>query len=295
MKSFAFDAWDGGRLIVNRDFSPLLCLHGLTTFDSLMGFSGGRVAKNVLRERTTTRYDLADASGETRAFFLKRHWRPPLAERIKPWLRFQRPILGARNEWDAIQRFHRAGIATMIPVALGESSGRSFLLTAAIEGCCKLTEWMAERSGSLQNGEVKTLRRIIAGVADVARTMHAAGMHHQDFYLTHLMVPLGEIAAIGEAAAPAAQAGPSPGAQTPRPIHVLDLGRVRWRRRLSRRWIIKDLAQLDYSASRVTAGDRLRFLTAYLGRPVENTDRPLIRRVLRKSRAIARHSKKNGL
>ena len=73
MKSFAFDAWDGGRLTVNRDFAPLLCQHGLTTFDSLMDFSGGRVAKNVLRERTTTRLDLADGSGESRAFFLKRH------------------------------------------------------------------------------------------------------------------------------------------------------------------------------------------------------------------------------
>ena len=162
----------------------------------------------------------------------------------------------------------------MIPVARGEGSGRSFLLTAGIEGCCKLTEWMAARSSALHNGELRALRQIIAGVADVARTMHAAGMHHQDFYLTHLMFP---------------QSGSS------RPIHVLDLGRVRWRRRLSRRWIIKDLAQLDYSASRVTASDRLRFLTAYLGRAVKNTDRPLIRRVLQKSRAIARHSKKNGL
>jgi heptose I phosphotransferase len=282
VKSFAFDAWDSGRLTVNRDFSPLLSLHGLTTFESLMDFSGGRVAKNVLRERTTTRIDLADGSGETRAFFLKRHRRPPLAEFVKPWLRLQRPILGAKNEWDAILRFHQASIATMIPVALGESGGRSFLLTAAIEGCCKLTEWTAERSGSLHNGQLQTLHQIIAGVADVARTMHAAGMHHQDFYLTHLMVPLDRTSDNCEGTVPT-------------PIHVLDLGRVRWRRRLSSRWIIKDLSQLDFSASRLTASDRLRFLTAYLGRPVADTDRPLIRRVLQKSRAIARHSKKNGL
>jgi heptose I phosphotransferase len=277
VKNFAFDVWDGGRLTVNRDFSPLLLLNGLTTFDLLMDFSGGRVAKNVLRERTTTRIELADEAGVERIFFLKRHRRPPLVELVKPWLRLQRPIHGARNEWDAILRFHQTGIATMLPVVLGEERGRSFLLTAAIEGCCKVTEWLTDHAGSLRNGQLQSLRQIVDGVAEVARTMHAAGMHHQDFYLTHLMLPI--------------DGTPQ---QAPK-IHVLDLGRVRWHSRLSSRWIVKDLAQLDYSASRITASDRLRFLTAYLGRPVEKSDRPLIRRVLRKSRAISRHSVKNGL
>jgi heptose I phosphotransferase len=275
VKSFAFDTSDGGRLTVNREFAPLLETHGLTTFDAIMSFSGGQIAKNLLRERTTTRLELADASGQMQTFFLKRHLRPPLVEYVKPLLRLQRPILGARNEWEAILRFHQAGIATMIPVALGEQSGRSFLLTAGIEGCCKLTEWLASRSAALHNGELRTLRQIIAGVADVARTMHAAGMHHQDFYLTHLML--------------------SKNGSSPRPIHVLDLGRVRWQRRLSRRWIVKDLAQLHYSASRVTASDGLRFLTRYLDRPLANADRLLVGSILRKSRAIALHSKKNGL
>lgn len=282
MKSFAFDSWDGGRLTINRDFSPILSLHGLTTFEAVMDFSGGQIAKNVLRERTTTRLDLA-AAGKTQTFFLKRHERPPLSEFLKPWLRLKRPILGARNEWEAILRFHQARIATMIPVALGELNDRSFLLTAAIEGCRKLTEWMVQQNDSLQNGQLQTLRQIIVHVAEVARTMHAAGMHHQDFYLTHLMIPLG-------ASSVAQGIGTSTG-----PVHVLDLGRVRWRRRLLQRWIVKDLAQLDYSASQLTASDRLRFLTAYLGRPLDNTDRSLIRRVLQKSRAIARHSEKNGL
>jgi heptose I phosphotransferase len=277
VKSLAFDVWDGGRLTVNREFVPLLRRNGLTTFDSLMSFSGGQVAKNVHRERTTTRIDLPDESGEPRSFFLKRHERPPLWEIVKPWLRLQRPLHGARNEWEAILRFHQTGIPTMVPAALGESQGRSFLLTAAIEGCRKLTEWMSEHQGALRNGQLQTLRQIIAGVADVARTMHQSGLHHQDFYLTHLMVPLG------------AQA------MTPVPIHVLDLGRVRWHRHLSARWIVKDLGQLNYSASRVSASDRLRFLTAYLGRPVQKGDQSLIRGVLAKSRAIARHTHKNGL
>jgi heptose I phosphotransferase len=277
VKNFAFDVWDGGRLTVNREFSPLLARNGLTTCDALMAYSAGLFAKNVLRERTTTRLELTSTAGESRVFFLKRHRRPPLVEYVKPWLRLQRPILGARNEWEAILRFHEVGLATMIPVALGEARGRSCLLTAAIEGCRKLSEWMIEQAGSHRNGQRQTWQQTIAGVADVARTMHAAGLHHQDFYLTHLMLPLEK----------------EPGKT--RKIRVLDLGRVRWHRRLSSRWVVKDLGQLDYSASGASSSDRLRFLTNYFGRRLENSDRPLIRRIVHKSRAIARHSQKNGL
>jgi heptose I phosphotransferase len=277
VKSFAFDVWDGGRLTVNRDFSPLLIRNALTTFDSLMDYSAGQFAKNVLRERTTTRLELASSAGDRKVFFLKRHRRPPLVEYVKPWLRLQRPILGARNEWEAILRFHEVGIATMTPVALGESRGRSCLMTKAIEGCCKLSEWTQAQQGTLRNGQRETWHQAITGVAQVARTMHAAGLHHQDFYLTHLMLPLEEEH------------------EHSRRIRVLDLGRVRWHRRLSSRWVVKDLGQLDYSASRATSSDRLRFLTTYFGRRLQKADRRLIRRILRKSRAIARHSAKNGL
>ncbi|MGH7201974.1 MAG: lipopolysaccharide kinase InaA family protein, partial [Planctomycetaceae bacterium] len=78
-------------------------------------------------------------------------------------------------------------------------------------------------------------------------------------------------------------------------LHVIDLGRARRRRRLSRRWIVKDLAQLNYSAAGVTRADRLRFVRAYLGRPIREDDRRLLARIGRKTRAIARHSRKNRL
>ena len=274
MKSFAFDGWDGGRLTVNREFAPLLTQHALTTFDAIANYSGGQVAKNVLRERTTARLDLEDADGTSRTLYLKRHQRPGAWELMKPLFRLARPIVGARNEWEAILRFHACGIATMVPVALGESGSRSFLVTEGIADCEKLTAWMQAHQHSRQNGQLGSLRDIVAGVADVARTMHAAGLHHQDFYLTHLMVP---------------QRGRSA------TIHVLDLGRARFQPRLARRWIVKDLAQLNYSAAGVSSSDRLRFLTRYLGHRPTRNDRALVTRIVRKSGAIARHSRKNGL
>jgi heptose I phosphotransferase len=274
VKSFAFDEWDGGRLTVNRQFASLLTRHSLTTFDAIANFTGGQVAKNVLPERTTTRLDLEDEEGATRTLYLKRHTRPRVTELIKPLMRLTRPIVGARNEWEAILRFHEVGIPTMVPVALGEAGGRSFLITEGIEGCQKLTVWMDAHKHALHNGQLASLRKIAQGVADVARAMHAAGMHHQDFYLTHLMMP---------------QSGASV------PIRVLDLGRARFQPRLARRWIVKDLAQLNYSAIGVPSTERLRFLARYLGRAVTRRDRPLMRNIVRKSQAIARHSRKNGL
>ncbi len=274
MKSFAFDDWDGGRLTVNRQFAPLLKRHGLTTFDAIANYTGGQVAKNAVRERSTIRLDLADAGGSTRTLYLKRHRPPRLWELVKPLLRLTLPIVGARNEWEAIVRFHEAGIATMEPVALGEHAGRSFVMTEGIAGCQKLTTWIDARRHTLRNGELAALRTIVAGVADVARTMHAAGLHHQDFYLTHLMVP---------------EKGPAT------PIHVLDLGRAQHHSRLADRWVVKDLAQLNYSVAGIPASERLRFLTHYLGHKPTRGDRTLLRQIARKSRAIARHSRKNGL
>ncbi|MGE5194362.1 MAG: lipopolysaccharide core heptose(I) kinase RfaP, partial [Deltaproteobacteria bacterium] len=74
-----------------------------------------------------------------------------------------------------------------------------------------------------------------------------------------------------------------------------DLGRARQRARLSRRWIIKDLAQLDFSARRLSCRDRLRFLRLYLGRPFRPADRWLVRQIMMKSSWIAAHTAKNNL
>jgi len=272
----ALENWDDDRLIVNRDFAETLRRGGLTTFEAFMHEELGNVAKNLLRERTTFRLSLTADDGRLREFFLKRHRPSPLKEHVKPWLRFTRPILGARNEWNAIHRFHAAGIPTMVPVALGERGGESFLLTEAIPACCKLSVWMETHLGhdgrsSLPEEEVAG---IVDGIADVARRMHRRGLHHQDFYLTHLLLPVDD---------------------PRRGIHVIDLGRALQRRRLGRRWIVKDLAQLNYSARLFPAWTRRRFLERYLGRPLQASDGRLRAQIDRKTARIARHSQKHRL
>lgn len=239
-----------------------------------MNYSGGRVAKNLLRERTTVQIELDDADGTRRAFYLKRHLPPPWKEYVKPLLRLTRPILGARNEWHAIIQFHKVGIETMIPVAVGERGRTSFLLTESIDGCQKLSQWMENSRRSNDTSADHLTASMVDRVAQVARTMHAAGLHHQDFYLTHLMVPDDDPC---------------------RKLYVIDLGRACRRKRLSQRWIVKDLAQLNYSAGSLSQNDRRRFLECYLDRALQDSDRPFVRRIERKTEAIARHSRKNRL
>ncbi|MEO1999111.1 MAG: lipopolysaccharide kinase InaA family protein [Planctomycetaceae bacterium] len=269
---FELDLHDQGQLTINRDHVGTLQQHGLTTFRSLMDFSGGQIAKNVLRERTTTRLELDDGHGGLCCYYLKRHRRSSWREYIKPLLRLTRPILGARNEWEAILAFHRAGIPTMTPVAYGTSGNQSLLLTAALDACdClanRLPEWEQPDS------HTRIPRQILLDVAHTTRSMHGANLHHQDFYLYHLLVRREQTA--GE-------------------IVVIDLGRARWLPRLGPRWIVKDLAQLNYSALRISRTDRLRFLRAYLNRRLTSRDRSLVRRIGRKTASIARHSSKHAL
>jgi heptose I phosphotransferase len=270
-----FETWDAGRLHVNRQFCAVLEANFLTTFAALYDLPGGDVVR-AIDNRSTARV-VFSRGGQEQAFYLKRHASPRLLDRLKPLLHLSLPILGARHEWRAILRFHATGIPTMTPVAFGEFQSRSLVMTRDLGTDLTLLDWVNEYPGGRPErtaGELRLTRDIMRRVAQIARRMHDSGLHHQDFYLNHLLC-CGELSGLD--------------------IRVIDLGRVRSRGRLSQRWIIKDLAQLDFSARRLPCSHRLRFLRLYLGRPFRSADRWLIRQIALKSRSIAAHTAKNDL
>jgi heptose I phosphotransferase len=270
-----FDIWDAGRLYVNRQFLPVLQANGLTTFAALYDLAGGEVVRAVGNRRTTR--VLLPTEGGQETFYLKRHGPARLRDRIKPLLHLSWPILGARNEWEAILRFHANEIPTMTPVAFGECRSCSLVMTRDLGTERTLLDWANGEGGRRREctaAGAEHNREITQRVAAIARHMHEGGLHHQDFYLNHLLCC---------------------GDPTAFDIRVIDLGRVRQRRRLSQRWIIKDLAQLDYSARRLSCSQRLRFLRLYLDRPFCPADRRLVRQIALKSRHIAAHTAKNNL
>ena len=254
-------------MVVNRDFADLLKRNGWDTFEAVWAKSAdAAVAKNLRTDRVTLRFTLSDGK-QSRVFYIKRHQRSSWKEYIKPLLRLTWPILGARNEWNALLDFHQAGLPTMIPVAIGELGENSFLITEGLEDCTKLSELKSDHTQSFA-GRVKLIKQI----AWLAKTMHGAGMHHQDFYLGHILRSN----------------------SNPDQLFVIDLGRVQKHARLAHRWIVKDLAQLDYSA-KASKREQARFLREYLGRPLEKRDRALMRQIQSKTNRIGRHSKKNKL
>lgn len=264
--------WDQGKMWVNCQFADLLQKHDLTRFENVMRYEGGQIAKHVIAERPTTRLIL-DSDLAPVTLFLKRHAPAKLKEYFKSWIRLRRARLGAVPEWQAIQRFVDLGIATMTPVALGVSGRQSFLLTLAIEGCEKLSDWMKNRLYPTDAAGIQQVRKVISEIAWIARTMHSAGLTHHDFYAGHLLIPNSPY----------------------RPIHVLDLGRVRTSGWMGRIFQIKDLAQLYFSTKWFTNLDRFRFLRAYLGRPISGRDRALIAAIRAKAKRIARHTEKHRL
>ncbi|MBI3863917.1 MAG: lipopolysaccharide core heptose(I) kinase RfaP [Planctomycetia bacterium] len=271
--AFEFLEFDKGRLIVNRRFVDIFHQNGLLTFESLYSWNVGQVVRRI-KSRSTTRIELNDAGGR-RAFYLKRHEPPQFQEWLRPLLNLGRPVLGSRNEWNAIQWFHAAGIPTMTPVAFGEADGRSLLVTEDLQSNVTLLDWVnsfCDAGPKRPNDELQ--RALIARVAALACRMHQAGIHHQDFYLNHMLLC---------------------GHPSTLDVRVIDLGRAGRPGKLSRRWILKDLSQLDFSARRLSCADRLRFLRLYLGRPFSRSDRRLVRLIAVKSRRIAKHTAKHRL
>ncbi len=269
-------SWDDGRLLVNAQFAAWLKSLGLTTAAAWLNLERGEVYREV-GERVTSRHELpaeAPESGSApRTVYLKRHGRLTWRERFKSYARLQAPVWGARPEWDAILEFHRLGIPTMTPIACAELDGRSCLVTDGLENCRRMDQWFVETAGC---PEFRAERlAVIDRMAWLTRRMHQGGWHHQDLYWCHVLWPAGT--------------GPDR-------LHIIDLGRVQPHSGLlSRRWIIKDLAQLQFASNSLTATEQLRFLRAYQNQPGFFIDRSLIPAILAKSARIARHTVRHGL
>ena len=97
-----------------------------------------------------------------------------------------------------------------------------------------------------------TLRRdLLRAVADSARRMHEGGVNHRDCYICHYLTP-------------------RDGAQFGKAVYVIDLHRAQLRRRVPRRYLVKDLAGLCFSSfdAGLTRREALRFMRLYSGKPL---------------------------
>jgi heptose I phosphotransferase len=266
-------------MIIRSRFLPLLLRHGLRDFEAVMGFQGGKIFKEQ-GPRSVSRVSLVEAGGEE-GFFLKRHRRAPWAEQVREFLHRGRFVSAARQEWESIWHLRQLGIATVEPVGLGELKrwgwgAGSFLITQELEGATRLTEFIPQHfAPPLHPCLLAEKRHLIRDLALLARRLHRGRFFHRDLYLGHFFV--------------------KPKQEEGYDLYLMDLQRVIRPRWWIRRWRIKDLASLDFSAPGgwFTASDRLRFYKQYrqISR-LSREDKSLIRGILRKSRRIRAHTGK---
>lgn len=211
----------------------------------------------VFRELEGRRTLRTEVAGQ--AFFVKIHRGIGWGEIFKNLLSLRLPVLGARNEWEAIARLNQVGVATMRAVAYGERGANparrhSFIVTEALAPTISLEDWC--RDWATQPPPPPLKRALIARVADMARCMHEGGMNHRDFYLCHFLLHT--------------EPPPTPDALR---LSLIDLHRSQVRSATPRRWRDKDLAGLYFSALNIglSRRDLLRFLRGYFPRPLRDT------------------------
>ena len=265
-----YQTMDNGRLLVNDDFAALLAAHHLVTAAALWNIAGIGV-KNVLRERGTSRCTLTDPSGGgSIECYIKRYRPIPLREKVKNLLTLKPYNFDAIHEWEALGRFLALGLNTMVPMAAARlDDGRSCNLTLGITDYIRASDLFA---GFEPERDADRRLRLIGRIARMAGKMHAAGLAHQDFYLVHFFVK------------PAENDN----------IYLIDLQRMIAQPVLSRRWRVKDLAQLRFSSEKYVSPSDIRFFweiyTEQAG--IDPTDQSLQRAVIAKAEKIRRHDAK---
>lgn len=194
-------------------------------------------------------------------FFLKFHNGVGWGEIFKNLLTLKLPVVGARDEWLALNRLRELGVNSMIALGFGErgrnpATRESFLITAEL----KATETLENLVTAWQRDGVNPAykRKVLREVARIARTIHHNGINHRDLYLCHFLV--------GE-----------PGAnplsfEAEIPVFLVDLHRAQIRSSVPERWLVKDIGALYYSAlyAGFTRRDFWRFLKDYFQLPLRD-------------------------
>ncbi|HAD09747.1 MAG TPA: lipopolysaccharide core heptose(I) kinase RfaP [Porticoccaceae bacterium] len=206
--------------------------------------------------RQTLKFEL---QGKT--YYRKLHTGIGWREILKNFSQVKMPVIGASNEWLAINRIRNLGLDTLTPVAYGKKGlnparQRSFLITEELRDTLSLAVyaegWPSQPPPPAQR------RALITKVAEIARTIHRAGINHRDLYICHFLLDQSQAA--------------RQNMLSPR-LFLVDLHRAQIRKTVPRRWQIKDLASIYFSCLDIglTRRDVLRFLRVYFDQPLRLT------------------------
>ena len=215
----------------------------------------GKIYRQV-KGRRTLQFNL-----EGKSYFLKFHYGVGWPEIVKNLLQMRLPVIGATNEWRAIQRLEELGIDTMSVVAFGRrgwnpAAQESFIVTRELENTVSLEDYCSGWQDNVPNFSIKKV--LIEKVAAISRRMHEAGICHRDFYLCHFHL-LSDSEYSDRTGEPL--------------LFLIDLHRALVKKNLGKRWKIKDISGLYFSSMEIglTTRDRLRFACIYRNTSLRET------------------------
>lgn len=236
---------------------------GKDIFAEVGCISDKAAAENIFRHKEGRRTLRFEQGGKS--YFLKHHRGIGWPEIFKNLLQLRLPVLGARNEYEAANKLSALGVDTLQPVAFGErgrnpASRESFLITEDLANTISLEDYCRPWQASKPAFAIK--KALIEKVAGAAKAMHENGINHRDFYICHFLLDTKSL--LEKEAEKKIQAG--------KVFHcyLIDLHRSQIRTQVPRRWLVKDLGGLCYSALDIglTRRDCYRFLKNYTGMPL---------------------------
>lgn len=250
---------------------------GLTSMDAVFSFDQGQKLdkKELADHRTRIQFE---AGSPPVTLFLKRYDNPPIWTQLKNWLSQHRRVSFGDCDCLAAETLAAKGINTPKTIAKGRQwSGlfekRSFSITRRIPGR-SLEEKLPDFFENPQTPENQKLKRnFIDQLAQFIRKFHQSGYRHRDLYLCHIFHDDSDN------------------------FHLIDLARAFKPIILSKRYRLKDIAQLYYSTPgrHFSKTDRLRFYLSYTGcDELSWKDKLFISRVKAKAKKMAKHDAKRG-
>jgi len=267
---------------INTDYKAALADLGLTSINAIFSFDTGKnLAKsNLAPYRSRLQFDIGAAQSlPPTTVFLKRYDKPPVLVQLKNWLSHRRRISCASCEVEPIRELPAAGVCTPKIIAYGSQwdalfEKRSFIITEKIPGAEALERKLPDCFNDPPTTEnLKSRRDFIARFAAFIKRFHQTGYCHRDLYFSHIFY------------------------RTDGTFYLIDLARAFKPTVLRRRFLIKDIAQIHYSApaSCFSRSDRLRFYLAYTARNrLTRRDKAFIRKVLIRTNRMAKHDRKHG-
>lgn len=262
----------GGRIFLNKKYLGEIRSAGLDDLKVISDFKGGQSLTKENLDKSRQRIKFRLTTNGTMVY-LKKYTDTPYGKQIKNWIEHKAVKTTAEFDICWCKTLGEAGINTADVVAWGYEKkflfdSMSFAIVKEIENADSLEKKLPYFRS------FKHKKEFIGKLADFAKKFHDTGLRHRDFYLCHIFY-----------------------SEKNSTFTLIDLQRIFKPVIFSKRFQIKDIAQLYYSTSKeyFSKNDRLRFYLRYKNITcLSSADKRFIAAVNSRAKKMYQHDIKHG-